>query len=125
MSVLNTSTASFSANISQLAPFYQHRYDVYTPSRNVVYHDYTPNPGGHDMSEWMKPRRGKAREEALNRIKSFLHIRGPEETTETDLANMGIYGLGKRRSLAQLMDFTGIDMNTMKVDRTVRDVESL
>ena len=75
------------------------------------------------MSEWMKPRRGNARQASLARIKSFLHIQGPEDTTETALANMGIYGLGKRRSLAQLMDFVGIDMNTMTVDTPVRGVE--
>lgn len=94
-------------------------YDVYTPSRNIVFHDYGPNPGGHDMSEWFKQRRGRLREDSLGRIKAFLHIRGPEDTSETALANMGIYGLGKRRSLSQLYKFTGIDMNTMKVDKEV------
>jgi hypothetical protein len=75
------------------------------------------------MSEWFKQRRGRLRQESLERIKSFLHIPGAEETSETALANMGIYGLGKRRSLAQLMDFAGIDLNTMKVNRQVRFVD--
>lgn len=96
-----------------------HRYDVYTPSRNIVYHDYQPSE--HGMNEWFKQRRGRLRQESLDRIKSFLHIQGPEETSETALANMGIYGLGKRRTLNQLMDFVGIDLNTMKVNSKVRD----
>ena len=71
------------------------------------------------MNEWFKQRRGNLRQESLDRIKAFLHIRGPVDTSETALANMGIYGLGKRRSLSQLYKFTGIDMNTMKVDKEV------
>jgi hypothetical protein len=99
---------------------YIYSYDVYTPTRNIVFHDYGPNPSGHDMNEWFKQRRGSLRQESLDRIKAFLHIRGPVDTSETALANMGIYGLGKRRSLSQLYKFTGIDMNTMKVDKEVR-----
>ena len=89
---------------------------MYTPSRNIVYHDYSPNPNGMD---WNKPRGRKMRLTSLERIKSFLHIDGAGRS-KTDLANLGIYGLGKRRSLAQLMDFVGIDSNTMKFDTEVR-----
>lgn len=71
------------------------------------------------MSEWFKQRRGRLRQESLDRIKTILHIHGPEDTSDTTLANMGIYGLGKRRTLAQLEDFVGIDLNTLKVDRKV------
>jgi hypothetical protein len=101
----------------RFARFWTRGYDVYTPTRNIVFHDYGPNPSGHDMNEWFKQRRGSLRQESLDRIKAFLHIRGPVDTSETALANMGIYGLGKRRSLSQLYKFTGIDMNTMKVDK--------
>lgn len=110
---------SFCFLASHYRLFLIHSYDVYTPTRNIVFHDYRPNPGGHDMSEWFKKRRGRARQDSLDRIKTFLHIQGPEDTSETTLANMGIYGLGKRRSLAQLYKFVGIDMNTMKVDKKV------
>ena len=110
-------------NASCLPCFRLHRYDVYTPSRNIVYHDYKPSD--HGMSEWFKQRRGRLRQESLDRIKSFLHIPGVEETSETALANLGIYGLGKRRSLSQLMDFVGIDLNTMKVDKKVRSISVL
>jgi Glycosyltransferase (GlcNAc) len=87
---------------------------VYTPSRNIVYHDYNPNPNGLGM-DWNRPRGQKMRMTSLERIKSFLHIDGA--ASKSDLANLGIYGLGKRRSLAQLMDFVGIDSNKMKFDK--------
>ena len=32
------------------------------------------------------------------------------DPSEAGKANMGIYGIGKRRSLAQLNDFVGIDL---------------
>lgn len=95
-------------------------YDVYTPSRNIVYHDYSPNPNGLGM-DWFKPRMRKIRQISVERIKSFLHIDGVG--SKSDLANLGIYGLGKRRSLAQLMDFVGIDSNKMKFDKEVRNVK--
>lgn len=75
------------------------------------------------MAEWFKQRRVRMRLESLDRMKAFLHIHGPEDTSETTLANMGIYGLGKRRTVNQLYDFVGIDMNTMKVDKKVREFE--
>ena len=46
----------------------------------------------------------------MKRIKTLLQLKGGE-TTETDQANLGIYGLGSRRTLQQLESFVGIDMS--------------
>jgi hypothetical protein len=100
----------------RFARFWTRGYDVYTPSRNIVDHDYRKPP---NSMEWFKPRFQKARVTSIKRIKSFLHIDNPD-TPESDLANLGIYGLGKRRSLAQLQDFVGINLHTKKFDKEVR-----
>jgi hypothetical protein len=94
----------------RFARFWTRGYDVYTPSRNIVYHDYSEPP--HSM-EWLRPRFQRAGMASIERIKSFLHIDNPD-TTESDLANLGIYGLGKRRSLAQLQDFVGFNLQEVK-----------
>jgi len=94
---------------SRFARFWTRGYDVYTPTKNIVYHDYTNN--GHDIKEWFKQRRERVRKQGLLRTKTFLGIEGPEGVSmEVAHANLGIYGLGKRRSLKQLQDFVGIDL---------------
>ena len=68
--------------------------------------------------EWLKPRFGRFRKLSLRRIRTFLELPDGLE----DRANLGIYGLGKRRTLKQLSDFVHIDMETQR-DRpdSVRD----
>ena len=81
---------------------------MYTPTQNIVYHNYQPNPEGHGPQEWMKRRRERLRLESIKRIKSFLQL--PEGDKDLNLANLGIYGLGKRRTLQQFSQFLGVDM---------------
>jgi hypothetical protein len=71
-----------------------------------VFHSYQPNPDGHGTNEWYKLRRERVRLRALTRIKTALELQGGEES-DTARANLGIYGIGKRRTLAQLDDFVG------------------
>ena len=106
---------------SRFARFWTRGYDVYTPTKNIVYHDYDPNPDGHDIREWFKQRRERIRKQSLLRIKTFLGLESPEGVNaEVAHANMGIYGLGKRRNLKQLQDFVGIDMSRRKGNKDVR-----
>ncbi len=78
-----------------------------------MFHDYSPNPEGHDQTEWFKRWKDKYRQQALKRVKTFLEMPGGDES-EQARANLGIYGLGKRRSLQQLNEFIGIDLNSGK-----------
>jgi hypothetical protein len=95
-------------------------YDVYTPTRNIVFHNYKPNPGGHDASEWFKFH-GRLRKRTLRRIKSLFGLPVQADVpTDTDRANMGIYGIGKRRSLDQLNAFVGMDFASGKGNEEVR-----
>jgi hypothetical protein len=87
-------------------------YDVYTPTQNIVFHNYQPNADGHNTNEWMKHRRERLRQLSLGRIKSYLGLPGGIEGL--NLSNLGIYGLGKRRTLQQLADFVGINLATQQ-----------
>lgn len=82
-------------------------YDVYTPTRAIAYHDYGTQQNGHGDSEWFNRQRDRFRKEALVRAKTLLQLRGGLTSTSAK-ANLGIYGLGKRRTLDQLLQFLGI-----------------
>lgn len=90
-----------------------HRYDVYTPTRNIVFHDYGKQPNGHGENEWFKRQRDRFRQASIVRAKTMLQLPGGESDAN-DQANLGLYGLGKRRSLAQLSDFTNMDLKNKK-----------
>jgi len=80
------------------------RYDTYTPTQNIVFHDYGSQPNGHGDDEWFKRQRDGERKDALTRVKTIVQLFGGDPTV-TASANLGIYGLGKRRNLQQLMKF--------------------
>ena len=87
-------------------------YDVYTPTQNIVYHNFQPNPDGHGAQEWMRPRFQRQRKASVERILAYLSLPGGDNNK--NLANLGIYGLGKRRTMKQLSDFVGLDMKRQK-----------
>jgi len=104
-------------------------YDVYTPSINIVYRDnvvlhplhHTAGHGDEGEKKW--PKNDNERRNAHIRMKVLLDIHHGITSAEaaslaggngiggkisTARANLGIYGLGRRRTLDQLLDFTGI-----------------
>lgn len=81
-------------------------YDVYTPTRNIVFHDYTPT-----NVKW--PDSGIQRKWAQERIRTLLQMPTPNfEVTERMYSNLNLYGLGARRSFADFMSFVGYDLKT-------------
>jgi hypothetical protein len=60
----------------------------------------------------MKPRYQRKRKASIERIKAYLNL--SEGENNMNLANLGIYGLGKRRTMKQLSDFVGLDMEHQK-----------
>lgn len=50
---------------------------------------------------------------AIRRAKKVLNLLD-EQLPESNLANLGLYGLGKRRSLAQLQQFTHMDFQSKR-----------
>lgn len=85
-------------------------YDVYTPTRAIAYHDYGPQKNGHGDNEWFKRQRDRFRKEALVRAKTLLQLRDGL-TSASAKANLGIYGIGKRRTVEQLLRFLGVSTN--------------
>jgi len=114
-------------------------YDVYTPTinlifrDNVVLHPLHHEKGHGETGERKWPKNDLERRDAHVRMKVLLNIHhgvaeaieaesvssagddgaggGIGERIETARANLGIYGLGKRRSLEQLLDFVGISLS--------------
>jgi hypothetical protein len=104
---------------SRFARFWTRGYDVYTPTKNILYHDYAQNE--HGQKEWFKQRRERIRNQSILRVKTFLGISSvPGVPMEVAHANMGIYGLGKRRTMQQLETFVGIDLLKRKGVKGVR-----
>eukprot|EP00535_Pseudo-nitzschia_heimii_P005467 CAMPEP_0197184714 /NCGR_PEP_ID=MMETSP1423-20130617/10409_1 /TAXON_ID=476441 /ORGANISM="Pseudo-nitzschia heimii, Strain UNC1101" /LENGTH=518 /DNA_ID=CAMNT_0042635597 /DNA_START=253 /DNA_END=1809 /DNA_ORIENTATION=+ len=92
-------------------------YDVYTPTKNFAF-ARAPIEDPH-KTEWMDKWRGQKTtvlEESLKRIRSYLEIPeiGSNEAPTEKLDNMGIYGIGKRRTLKQFNEFVGIDLVTQQ-----------
>lgn len=84
-------------------------YDTYTPTKNYVFHDYGEQKNGHGDNEWFKQfLKNQLRLKAIDRAKLVLELPGLSEESDTidaDRANMGVYGLGQRRTLAQMKKF--------------------
>ena len=93
-------------------------YDVYTPTTNIVYRDYhganadrtltsVYNHWNHDEIE---------RKDSIERVHTILELdnrKKRQHQQEQERSNLGIYGIGKLRSLKQLETFTGIDLKQM------------
>lgn len=92
-------------------------YETYTPTRNYVFHDYAVDqPNGHGNLEWFKNQKQRFRAASIERVKLMLEIPFGEEgnmkderALRTARANLGLYGLGKRRSLDELQTFARVN----------------
>ena len=100
---------------ARFARFWTRGYDVYNPTQNIVFRKQESKPNEHKM-EWFNKWKGRKERSlalSLRRIHSFLQILGEGEVG-VKLDNLGIYGLGKRRTLKELNDFVGIDLEAQQ-----------
>lgn len=103
-------------------------YDVYTPTENIVYSEsvtlhplhHTAGHGSNGERKW--PPNDGERHTSHIRMKVLLGIHHGIDASSlgvgsgmsigskisTARANLGIYGLGQRRTMGQLLEFTGI-----------------
>eukprot|EP00536_Pseudo-nitzschia_multiseries_P009767 jgi/Psemu1/325767/estExt_fgenesh1_pg.C_2820013 len=101
---------------ARYARFWTRGYDVYTPTQNIVYRQSgAPNPSKLEWINLWAGRKSIIRDKSLQRIRSYLEI---DQNTDDDedgvpdkLDNLGIYGIGKRRTLEQMNEFVGIDLD--------------
>lgn len=105
---------------SRTARFFTRGYDIYTPPRTIVAHDYKHTQGDPNHFKWNGkggPRLGRnqtilaVRRDSNRRIWSLLGM--PGRDPNLDLGP--IYGLGSTRSLDQLIDFTGINLRNRSI----------
>ena len=104
---------TFFFNLTNNTTCPKHSYDTYTPTQNIVFHDYGPQENGHGNNEWFKRQRDRFRKGSIDRVKTALQIKGGSPS-ESEQANLGIYGIGKRRSMKQLEEFANLDFQTPK-----------
>jgi hypothetical protein len=94
--------------------FYTNGWDIYTPTENIIFHEYerknkpkiwTDNPYYSDLP-------------AFNKVKYYVGLVEEKEKNNLDKHisnNLNKYGLGTVRSLADYYRFTGIDIVNKKV----------
>jgi len=98
---------------SRYARFWTRGYDTYTPTQNVVFHNYDDQENGHGGNEWFKRQKDRFRKASILRVKTALQL--PEgDSSPAAQSNLGIYGIGRRRSLEQLSEFTNLDLKSLR-----------
>ncbi|KAG7341489.1 glycosyltransferase GlcNAc [Nitzschia inconspicua] len=117
--------------------FFTHGYDVYTPHRVLVTHDYHGHQSNPVVHTWGHTGGGPVKQEShwkwmdeidfarsgvsvfgSQRVNLLLGI-GPEDPqllAETELIRNSRYGLGTKRTLEQAIEFTGINLREMKME---------
>ncbi|KAJ1457892.1 GlcNAc-domain-containing protein [Pelagophyceae sp. CCMP2097] len=103
---------------SRTARFFTHGYDVYTPPRTLVAHDYKHTQGDATHLKWNgrggpsmnDPVVKMARDASNKRIWTLLGMPGGDPDPAATRA-LGAYGLGAERTLEQLVDFTAIRLS--------------
>ena len=120
--------------------FFTHGYDVYTPDRVLVTHDYKKHQSNPIVHSWGGKllRRGRkhnnnnnatwAFTEEIEEARSDVKIVGTKRVNmllgigsgtfdeeEVERARSGRFGLGTKRTLEQAIEFTGIDLRNKKM----------
>lgn len=99
-----------------------HGWDIYTPTRVAVYHEYSERLNKrrhwHDHKLWTE-----LSERAARRIR---HLLGTEPTSDAQALNdIERFGLGSRRSLAEYEVFAGVDFGRKLIGgKTQEQIES-
>jgi len=101
---------------NRAARFWTYGYDIYTPHRVFVLHDY---PGSQHNPKTMGWGHGKFAPSEVKyghyRLNTMLDIPGGEKDHEKGLRlKRSKYGLGDRRSLDDLIQFSGVDLRHKK-----------
>ena len=102
---------------SRAVRLWTHGYDMYTPDRGVVFHDYRHKlMGGKKQVPWsFQPpaedaeRREREHNAALKRLRTLLRMEGGGSEP------LGQYGLGTARSFDQYVSFSGVEPRTRKM----------
>jgi len=95
---------------NRAARFFTHGYDIYTPNRVYILHDYHKSQSSPTVWRMGSDSYGSLDESNL-RLKTMIDVPGGESDPVKALKlKQSKYGLGDRRSLDQLIQFSGIDL---------------
>jgi hypothetical protein len=97
---------------SRAARFFTHGYDIYTPHRVFVVHDYHKSQSDPTHFGWTLNRAAHTASvgDSVNRLKMLWMMPPFDHMSPEVLAlHQSKYGLGDRRTLDQLIEFSGID----------------
>jgi hypothetical protein len=85
-------------------------YNIYTPSENIVFHEYTRqgSPKVWDDNTYSDV-------DAFEKVKKIIGIETHHELPKNISYNIDKYGLGKERTLEAYYDFAGIDLKKKRV----------
>lgn len=91
--------------------FYTFGWDIFTPTENVVFHEYVR---ASKPKVWTD--NNYSDEHAFNKVKKYLNMVDDSVGIREDVSvNMDKYGLGKTRSLQDYYKFAGVDMDKKRV----------
>ena len=102
---------------NRAARFFTHGYDIYTPNHVYVLHDYHKSQSNPIMHTWAKNKGVHGTfQESNKRLRTMLDMPGGEEDPTVALRmKQSKYGLGDRRTLDQLINFSGFDLRHEKI----------
>jgi hypothetical protein len=94
------------------ARFWTYGYDIYTPNHVYVLHDYHKSQSNPVMHSWSTNKNvGGTIADSNRRLRTMLGMKRGEPDANVALRmQQSKYGLGDRRSLSQLTQFSGIDL---------------
>ena len=90
-------------------------WDIFTPSKNVVWHNYTREERVCHWSD-QKVGYGKLHEKSLKKLRQMLH-------KEDNGIDLGEYGLGEERSLEEFEKISGIDFSNRVLEERAKKGE--
>mmetsp|Transcript_30581 Transcript_30581/g.72143 ORF Transcript_30581/g.72143 Transcript_30581/m.72143 type:complete len:532 (-) Transcript_30581:296-1891(-) len=116
--------------------FFTHGYDVYTPHRVLVTHDYHNHQGNPVVHTWGRNMNDNIHEtewkwmEAIKAVRDNLSTFGtlrvnlmlgfggvpPDSREEMKLIRKSRFGIGTKRTLKQAVEFTGINFRKKRMD---------
>lgn len=99
---------------NRAARFFTHGYDIYTPNRVYILHDYHKSQSSPTVWRLGNDNYGSLAESNF-RLKTMIDVPGGESDPVKALKlKQSKFGLGDRRSLDQLIQFSGIDLRHSK-----------
>ena len=101
---------------NRAARFFTYGYDIYTPNHVYVLHDYTGSQSNPVTRGWGKDRKIHGTfQESNKRLRTMLDIpQGESDPAVALKMKKSKFGLGDRRSLDQLIQFSGFDLRNQK-----------